>query len=84
MLRRIQRRIARTFSEPAADMPADLVYAPPIRSVALSIGEQDGAASGQVTVMRIDEFLALSRCTGIVNGRWYRVHAPAGYSCRPR
>ncbi len=30
MLRRIQRRIARTFSEPAADMPADLVYAPPL------------------------------------------------------
>ncbi len=30
MLKRIRRRIARTISEPAADLPADLAYAPPL------------------------------------------------------
>lgn len=64
----------------------DLVYAPAIRNVALCIGGDAAATAPDapaVTSLRIDEFLAAQRAGGIVARRWYRVHAPPGYSCRP-
>lgn len=61
----------------------DLIYAQAIRSIALCFDAAGEPAASDVTSLRIDEFLALHRGAGLAPRQWYRVHAPAGYSCRP-
>lgn len=62
----------------------DLSYAATIRNVAVASLCDDSMPDGApLQRLQIDDFLAASRSGGLVPAVWYRVHAPAGYRCRP-
>ena len=73
------------LEDPLRALLVDLAYDGAVRNLALGwhppAGEFSATSPGR---LEIGDFLALARENGLAAGRWYRVHAPAGYRCRPR
>lgn len=63
----------------------DLAHEPALRS--LGVAWQVGPAEPDrqaVEQLQVGDFIALAREGQLKAGVWYRLHAPAGYRCRPR
>lgn len=74
-----------SLEDPLQALLVDLVYDGAVRN--LAVGWHSAAAPLLATPSRrleIGDFLALGRAKGLAAGQWYRIHAPAGYRCRPR
>jgi hypothetical protein len=73
------------FDDPLRALLVDLVYDGAVRNLALGWQTPDGdLAATAPERFEVGDFLARARENGLTAGRWYRVHAPAGYRCRPR
>jgi hypothetical protein len=73
------------MDDPLRALLVDLVYDGSVRNLAFGWHRADGALAGAAPGrLEIGDFLALGREKRLAAGQWYRVHAPAGYRCRPR
>jgi hypothetical protein len=74
-----------SLEDPLQTLLVDLVYDGAIRNLAIRWHAADASLPATPPErLEIGDFLDLGRRKGLAAGRWYRIHAPAGYRCRPK
>jgi hypothetical protein len=70
--------------DPLRALLVDLVHDGAIRNLALLWHvTPEAPTDAAVTRLEIGDFIARSKDRSLDAGVWYRLHAPAGYRCRP-
>ena len=74
-----------SLDDPLQTLLVDLAYDGAVKN--LAVGWHTADAELPATSPRrleIGDFIAASRDRALEDGLWYRLHAPAGYRCRPK
>ena len=71
--------------DPLQALLVDLAYDGTVKNLSVAWHTAEGSPPGPAaTRLEIGDFIASSRDRGLEEAIWYRLHAPAGYRCRPR
>jgi hypothetical protein len=74
-----------SLEDPLQTLLVDLAYDGAVKNLTIGWHTVDAQPPGTTsTRLEIGDFIASSRDRGLEEGIWYRLHAPAGYRCRPR
>ena len=77
--------LAGSLADPLQSLLVDLAYDGAVRNLTVTWRTPDAPPPlAQSTRLEIGDFIAKSRDRGLEENIWYRLHAPAGYRCRPR
>jgi hypothetical protein len=73
-----------SLDDPLQTLLVDLVYDGAVKNLTIGWHTPDAPLpAAPPKRYEIGDFIAASRDRGLEDGLWYRIHAPAGYRCRP-